>query len=269
MIKAVVSDLDGTLLNSAKKITAASKEALNKLKDRGVIICLASGRPYLNVAALAQAVGLADAESYLITNTGAFIHDFKRKKVLKAAELTLADYHLFAPYVANTSAQLCAYGENELYTFAANLNAAFKFDRDLLGMKVTLIDTATFQGKFARLNLIGEGEAVSAVLKMIPKELLANYYTVRNVPFILEILNKDAGKAQALKYLANYLHLDLQSEVLVIGDGYNDLEMLKTVGNSVAMGQSPEAIRRQCKYVTTANDEEGFATIVEQVVFKD
>jgi Cof subfamily protein (haloacid dehalogenase superfamily) len=74
----------------------------------------------------------------------------------------------------------------------------------------------------------------------------------------IEINHPDAQKGSAVSFYAEYVGIPL-SEVMVIGDNYNDLSMMKVAGVSVAMGNAEEPIKRECRYVTKTNNEHGVA----------
>ena len=78
----------------------------------------------------------------------------------------------------------------------------------------------------------------------------------------LEFTRKGVDKGQGLIHLANYLGIPIE-ETMAIGDTENDLEILKTAGISVAMGNSIEDIKKLADYVTLTNEEDGVAHAIE------
>jgi Cof subfamily protein (haloacid dehalogenase superfamily) len=87
---------------------------------------------------------------------------------------------------------------------------------------------------------------------------------VKSAPFYLEIIVKDTNKGSSLQYLSNLLNID-QTEVMAIGDNYNDVSMIEYAGLGVAMGQADEIIKRKSQYITDTNDENGVAKALKQV----
>jgi len=80
-------------------------------------------------------------------------------------------------------------------------------------------------------------------------------------PNYLEIVPIGVNKAEALKHLAAILGLDL-SQFAAIGDGLNDIEMLREAGLGIAMGNAPEAVKSEADWVTGTNNEGGVAQAV-------
>jgi len=78
----------------------------------------------------------------------------------------------------------------------------------------------------------------------------------------LEIVNRAATKAQAIQFMENRLGVSAD-EVIAFGDNYNDLDMLRYAGYSVAMGNAPDDIKAQVRHVTTSNAEDGLAQVLE------
>ena len=80
----------------------------------------------------------------------------------------------------------------------------------------------------------------------------------------LEIVNKRATKAQAIAYMGERLGIPA-AESVAFGDNYNDLDMLRYAGYSVAMGNAPDDIKAECSIVTAPNDEDGLAQVLERL----
>src|SRR5438876_11636593 len=77
----------------------------------------------------------------------------------------------------------------------------------------------------------------------------------------LEILPQGSSKGAALEFVAQHLGIPL-SEIIAVGDNLNDLEMIRTAGLGVAMGNAPPELRAQAGYVTSTNDEGGLAEVI-------
>ena len=80
----------------------------------------------------------------------------------------------------------------------------------------------------------------------------------------LEIVNKRATKAQAIAFMGERLGVPA-AESVAFGDNYNDLDMLRYAGYSVAMGNAPDDIKAECSIVTAPNDEDGLAQVLERL----
>ncbi len=268
MIKLVVTDLDGTLLNSKREISKKNQETIKKLQESGCMICFASGRPYQGIDKYAKEVNLSNTQSYLITNTGANVYDYSNHKLLYSNWLDMSDYNEISKYMNDCDVQIAGYTDESLYCFSKDINPALIYDKDLLGMDLIVVDATKCNEKFCRFNVMGEKEAIDQAILKLPQDFFEKYYTVRNESFSFEILNKHSGKKNALLQLVDYLGLDLETEVVTIGDNYNDAGMLSITTQSIAMGQSNDDIKNIAKYVTLSNDEDGFSSILNDLIIK-
>ncbi len=266
MIKLIVTDLDGTLLNSSRELSETNKKTIAKLQTKGYLVCFASGRPHASVKEVAKRANLMSNESYLITNTGSGVYDLKKDEFICSNTLSIDTYWQILEFIKQCKVQLTVYTENKLISFDENINDALYHDQDILKMPIEVMDPSVFNEAIGRLNVMGTKKEIDAAIKLIPKKILEQYYFVRNEDFSFEILNKNAGKGNALRFLCDYLKIDLFSEVLTIGDNFNDLEMLEITGYSVAMGQSAKAIKQVTKYTTLSNDEDGFTHAIDAYV---
>ena len=85
MYKLIAIDLDGTLLNSQGEVSQETRIALNKAKEQGIEIILASGRPISSTESLALELGV---DNYLISGNGAAVYDIKKQEIIYDRFLT-------------------------------------------------------------------------------------------------------------------------------------------------------------------------------------
>jgi Cof subfamily protein (haloacid dehalogenase superfamily) len=82
---------------------------------------------------------------------------------------------------------------------------------------------------------------------------------------VFEMIHALASKGNALEQLTSYLSMDM-SQVMAIGDNYNDISMLERVGLSIAMGNAEAAVKKICHYVTLTNDLNGVAHCIMKYI---
>ena len=80
--KVLVLDIDGTLMNSEKKITEKTKVALRAAQEAGVTIVLASGRPTPGIVPIAKEIGLDEYGGYILSFNGAIVTNFKTGEIV-------------------------------------------------------------------------------------------------------------------------------------------------------------------------------------------
>jgi Cof subfamily protein (haloacid dehalogenase superfamily) len=84
-------------------------------------------------------------------------------------------------------------------------------------------------------------------------------------PTYLEIMPKMASKTSAIQVLQDKFGVH-QSEIIAMGDNYNDIDMLAYAGLGIAMGNAPDEVRKQAKEITLTNDEDGVAAALLKYV---
>ena len=90
-----------------------------------------------------------------------------------------------------------------------------------------------------------------------------SFHVVRSAPFLLEIMDGSVSKASGIAVMLDHFGLKPE-DALSFGDHYNDLEMLRYTGQSVAMGNAPDEIKRAAAAVTRSNREDGLYWYLKQ-----
>lgn len=270
MIKLIALDIDGTLVNEKKIITPKVKKSIFKAQDKGIKIVLCTGRPLKGLENQIQELELEKEENYIIANTGSYIHNSKTGEAIDKVFLNSSDYYRLEEETKKCNIQLTAYTATELWNPNEHPNKASLKDSAILSMPVSLLTRERLEAglEIARINIMGYKEDVDRALKELSPEIYEDYYTVRNETFSFEVLQKKAGKGNALRRLANLLNIDSQ-EIMGIGDGYNDLDMIKYAGYGIAMGNGVDAVKEASSFVTKSNEDDGVAYAIEKFVIKD
>jgi hydroxymethylpyrimidine pyrophosphatase-like HAD family hydrolase len=94
--------------------------------------------------------------------------------------------------------------------------------------------------------------------------VLRTEYPIRDLS-IVDVLNQGCSKGHALERWAGYRGIP-REQVMAIGDNYNDIEMLAFAGLPFIMGNASEELRRNGWAITLANDQNGVAAAIEQVL---
>ncbi len=84
-------------------------------------------------------------------------------------------------------------------------------------------------------------------------------------PYFMEFVDKYASKAIAMERLGQYYGIK-QSEMIAVGDGFNDLSMIEYAGLGVAMANSPDEVKERADYITLSNEEDGVAHVIHEFI---
>ena len=262
--KALVLDIDGTLYNSEKKITEATKLAIYKAREAGKVIAIASGRPLHGVEAVSNALEFSQKGGYIMgyngglimnVQTGQLIND-TRLPVDMVAKIAALAKKYGAPIVGHAPDYLVTeYPDDEIINYEARLNK----------MKVVRIPSlADYRGQSLYKCLItGEDKALAKLEKIAAKEFEGELSVYRSEPYFLEILPLGIDKANAIDMLAAHLNIS-KNEIIACGDGFNDLSMIKHAGLGVAMSNAQPIVKESANYITASCDEDGLVPVIER-----
>lgn len=265
-IKLVAIDLDSTLLDSDDKLPKENKEVLKKLKDKGIKVVLATGRPFNGYWWIRQELGLEGFDDYTICNTGAFIRRNADGKILVDNSLDKFDYEKISDLLGDYDLQIALFAGATMYNNAEEVNKEFFGDQELLRMpRLKFKDFNDIEEKVARLNFMGEESELDAFYEENKEKLEKDYMTMRNETYSLEILNKSSGKANSLKKLCEYLEIDLD-KVIYFGDGANDTKAMELAGISVAVANADDEAKETADHETNKNDQAGVGKFLKDLL---
>lgn len=249
MIRVISCDLDGTLLDSRGHIRPASGRMLRNLSRAGYTVVLATGRSWRTAVAVQQALGIRGP---IVAHNGAYLVDTARGQDLYRHTVPLARARAILAFADETGIMVrCYLGYNEpvlFNRFTADHLAHWlrPEDREVPDLAHTLSVEPLeifFFGKseverfLARFGLVGQGYELS----IFPH----NDYREVN------ICAPGVDKVEALSALVRRLGLGADA-VLALGDGLNDLRMLRWAGVSVAMPHAVDEVKRASSYVPPA-----------------
>lgn len=264
--KLLVLDLDGTLTNSKKEITPRNKEVLLQAQRQGVRLVLASGRPTYGIAPLADELQIDRYGGFVLSYNGGEIIDWKTKEMLYANVLPddivpqlydSAKQHGLAILSYDEADIVSEHPDNEYVRKEAFLNKMhIRASKDFL---------SDIRPPLAKCLIVGEPDKLAGVEAELAARMEGTISVYRSEPFFLELVPLGIDKAQSLSTLLDKLGLK-REEMAAMGDGYNDLSMIRFAGLGIAMANAQEAVREAAGHVTLSNDEDGVAVAVEKYI---
>ena len=112
-----------------------------------------------------------------------------------------------------------------------------------------------------------EVEKIAQYQKEIGSFLSENVNFHPSRPYFMEFVDKNASKAIAMEKLGQFYGIK-QSEMIAVGDGFNDLSMIEYAGLGVAMANSPREVKEKADYITLSNEEDGVAHVIFEFISK-
>ena len=239
--RAIVSDLDGTLLNAQHKIGDFTIDTLGKLAELGVDIYFATGRNLPDVTHIISKVKVKEA--MLITSNGARANFLSGEKVLnRYLPEELAVSLMRTPFDRDRVCLNSYQGDD--WFINIDIEQLKKYHRDS-GYTYRVVDFSRHHGRETeKIFFIGKTpEDLVPIEHHIKAQYGNSLYMTYSAPQCLEIMHKDASKANGLAELVKRRGYSL-ADCLAFGDGMNDLEMLDQVGKGCLMGNADPRLKR-------------------------
>jgi Cof subfamily protein (haloacid dehalogenase superfamily) len=263
MYKAVFVDMDGTLLRKDHTVSEPNKMAIQKLLDQGILVVPISARPLHGMLAITRQV--VPDNMPIVSLNGSYI--FHNNKIIYESTISL-------PEVVTIHQELLPHGMSTMYYSqmdwyaALNSKAVIKEQR-ITNVKIKIQSFEPMLGEWKTKNtgpnkiLIAGSPALIIDIEQRLLELHEGRLNIyKSQPAYLEVMNLHASKANAIKFLTNQFGIH-QTEVIAIGDNYNDKGMITYAGIGVAMGNAPDEIKLAADYVTDTNNNDGVAKALE------
>ncbi len=248
-------DVDGTLLRSDNSLSPRNEAAIHAARDLGWHVILATGKPPWAIRDLTARLGLAGP--HVVANG--------------AGTWSGAGIRLLYELPAEAVREGLAFGKALDVAMAVSGPAGVFCQPDWGAEQVTLSLAAV--GEPAPTIISDAVAAEPHPWKVIliaatdpprPPDLAGSRW-VRTHPLFFEAVPARASKGAALRTLSQALGLQ-PADVVAVGDGANDIEMLRFAGTGVAMAHAPAAVRALASVVTRSNDEDGVALAIEPLL---
>ncbi len=262
----IVLDLDGTLLNSEKKIDSKTKEALIHLQQAGKKVVLASGRPTPGIMKLADELELDRYNGYVLAFNGGRIMNHGTKEVVY--NKTVPGQYIAEVYQTATELEMgiLTYTEDEII-LGTDSNEYCEIESRINGIGMRKVDNFVEYIDFPinKLLLPAEPAQVLKAQEILRAKFEKELGIFRSEPFFLEVVPQSVDKAYSLERLLEHLGMS-REEMICCGDGFNDVSMIKFAGLGVAMANAQEEVKQAADYITASNDEQGIVQVIENFI---
>jgi len=272
-IRIIALDLDGTLLNSNKELTAGNLAALERAAAAGIEIVPTTGRFYGGMPKIIQDLPFVH---YAITINGAEVADLRTGEVIYKAELpwqqaidlmTLLDsYPVIYDCYQNNAAWMTAALKEKIDSTVSSAHyrkMLHELRQPVPELKATL---AQRQQDVQKVQFFtAHPELRLQLMEELPTRFDARCVSSSVVDNV-EINQIHANKGEALLALAAHLGLK-REQTIAFGDGLNDLSMLEQAGVGVAMSNACPEAKELADWIAPSCDEDGVARGIERFCF--
>ena len=286
MIKAIVTDMDGTLLAPGDVILPETKKKLLELQDKGVSLILASGRSYSRLLDYAKELEMDRHKGYLIEVDGVAVYktDTKERKVLKRMQPEEIRDVYQDLMDAGVEPQAC-FDDGFFYYFNDDLRKKKEKLRKELNLpddypwtagpwnwltdsrkgyphQTFITDPKQIDRPINKIQLMDDEDKIPPLYEKLMKKYGDRFEIFRTCPRQLEILPKGYSKGATLKRIMDANGWKPE-EVVAFGDGENDVSLFDAAANSYAMANAADFVKEKAKKTTASNADNGIVKALE------
>jgi Cof subfamily protein (haloacid dehalogenase superfamily) len=264
-IRMVIADVDGTLVTQEKVLTERAVNAVSHLREAGIEFSITSGRPPRGMAMLIEPLKLTQPMAA-----------FNGGVLIQPDLTTVVDQKLLPPGVPEMVIKVI--GDHGLDVWVYTDTGWFVRDpgaahvaREQWTVKFPPTVVKTFAGLLGRVaKIVGISDDYDRVAKCEKDVQQAggeHISAARSQPYYLDVTHPQANKGGVVLAMSKLLNIPA-AEIATIGDMPNDVLMFEKSGVSIAMGNASREVQATATYVTTTNEDEGFAKAIEEFVLK-
>lgn len=273
-IRLIGVDIDGTLLDGRSQLTQATVRALERVTDRGIQVAFSTGRFVTELTYLARQLPMI---RYAVTCTGAEVLDLRTGETLARRAFSNEEhrrlYYLLRPL--DSMIQVFSEVDHRIHNSAWELARCERYCSRGLADTMRRCHVAEadldgfvdrYTGQANKLHVFyadrATKERARAILSQEP------VFLSESTPLDLEAMPLGVDKGFGLARLADHLGLK-QSQVAAVGDGGNDIAMLRYAALGVAMGNGSDEAKAAADYITDTNDRDGLAQFLDRLLEGD
>jgi len=266
-IKLLVLDIDGTIAGQSNTISKAVKQAIAAVQAQGIPVAIATGRMYRSALRFHQEIG---STLPLVAYQGAWIQDPATQKIHRHLVVPREIAHCLLDYLEQPQwrslLSIHFYIDDQLYVRELTRQTQMYAERTSTepipvgDLRQLLTHQPTKVLALGDDTVLIEQLLVDLRSQYPPNQL----YLTKSVATFLEAANALVNKGSAVRYLAEDLLGLSRTNVMAIGDNFNDLEMLEYAGFSIAMADAPAAVKAVAQWVAPTVEADGVAIAIEK-----
>jgi Cof subfamily protein (haloacid dehalogenase superfamily) len=262
-IRLVIADVDGTLVTQKKVLTARTIETVRRLRDAGIAFSITSGRPPLGMKMLIDALELS--EPIAAFNGGVLVHP--DLSVISQSFVPEGTAATVITSILRHGLDAWVYTDRDWLVRDANGAHVAHEQWTVKFAPKAVPDFAPHLDQAAKIVGVSDDHAAVAACEADVQHDCGNHVSAaRSQPYYLDVTHPDANKGHVVTALSEALSIPT-AQIGTIGDMPNDVLMFHKSGLSIAMGNASAEVQGQAQFVTTSNEEEGFAKAIEAFIF--
>ena len=266
--KIVFVDIDDTLNPSNGVVSKHTKDIMTKLKEKGIIVVINSGRSAKYAISKSMEANLSN---YIISSNGAEVYDYHNDVIIFEQSIPPKTIKAIYNYCEKIGLTLILNSIKDRFINIKDYNynsepATYFEDIDEVTKNHNINQLIVLSKNFDRMLVIPNMfKEEFPNLKVVHSSLgLIEDHRVKGKEYYHDLVLENTAKSTGIVELLEYLHIDAE-EAISIGNGYDDICMTDVVGTSVAMGNAVDRLKEASTYITKNADEDGVADILEKL----
>lgn len=270
----IFCDMDGTLLNSKSLISEANANALREASSRGIKVVIATGKTRPAAITLLKMVNLTGRDGIVSEySPGVFIQGLlvygKEGREIHRRNLDTDVCREAFHYSVEHNIPLIAFSENRCLTLFSHplVDALHTVYNEPKAEIMPSVDDLLRSGDVQKVLFLHTAEGVAGTLRPYWSEATAGRASVVQAqPDMLEIVPAGTSKGSGVRMLLDHFGVT-SDEVMAIGDGENDIEMIELASLGIALSNGSEKTKAVANVIGASNDEDGVADAIYRYAF--
>ncbi len=256
MIKLIASDMDGTLLDSNKKINPEFNSIMEELNNDGIIFVAISGRESFSLKHVFREI---KGDIFYASNNGNLIE--YKDKILFENYIEKEKVEKISKVIRKCAKHNTIYcGKDVIYSESILPGIIGK----KFGLKVKYVrDINKVEDNIIKITTFGNDRVVKKAHEIL-KEFNEELMVTPSGKYSMDICKLGGNKKNAVEILQKILDVNYE-ETMVIGDHLNDLEMMEAAYYSFAMGNAKEEVKEKARFIAKTNDENGVIEAIKSM----
>lgn len=266
--KILFLDLDGTLLNDQKEITAGNRRAIEEALERGHRVVVTSGRPLKSSLAQARRLGLAGEGCYVIAYNGAVIYDCSAGEPVFRRTLEMEDLYRVFDEARRRGYYIQTYDQEDVvFEEGGNEETARRYC-EAIGMEYRVIRDVRKDVKEAPVKALlidyQDPAPLAEMARWIGENMAGRVDCFASSQYLLEVVAVGMNKGAAVAALCGLLDVPVEDTVAA-GDQANDIAMIRAAGVGVAMANGTAETQTAADYITQKdNNHDGIEEVIRK-----
>ncbi|KAH9617843.1 hypothetical protein KSS87_010719 [Heliosperma pusillum] len=267
-------DSDGTLLNSKSQISLANTNAIREAMSRGVQVIIATGKARPGAMEVLRTVDLVGIDGILSESSpgvflqGLLVYGQQGQEIFRRNLDPKFCREVFL-YSLEHKIPLVAFAGDRCFTLFDHprVDSLHSVYREPKAQVMPSVEKLLASTQVQKLIFLESPDRVTTTLRPYWSEATGdNASVVQALPDMLELVPLGTSKGNGVKLLIDHLGVT-PNEIMAIGDGENDIEMLKLAALGVALSNASDKAKAAANVIGVSNDEDGVADAIYRYAF--